>query len=226
MNQIWIIPATKWDLKSETDVDTLQLAKKADLAILKLDVDELDIDRLKNVSVNLFKLNNVVDNAVVKKTMYYKFFTKVNAIDTSRFLLKTQYNNDNSGLEKKIGDANKKISDTSGLVKKTDNNTMITEIEGKIPSITGLATTAVLNAIENKIINVSNIVKKNCGAKILDIESKYFTTSDYLIIINLRIEEKIKIKEKELLNKSDISGGFIDNSNLDKKIATLATKEE
>ena len=67
----------------------MQLAKKADLAGLKLDVDELDIDRLKNVSVNLFKLNNVVDNAVVKKTMYYKFFTKVNAIDTSRFLLKT-----------------------------------------------------------------------------------------------------------------------------------------
>ena len=96
----------------------MQLAKKADLAGLKLDVDELDIDRLKNVSVNLFKLNNVVDNAVVKKTMYYKFFTKVNTIDTSRFLLKTQYNNDNSGLEKKIGDANKKISDTSGLAKK------------------------------------------------------------------------------------------------------------
>ena len=165
MNQIWIIPATKWDLKSETDVDTLQLPKKADLASLKLDVDELDIDRLKNVSVNLFKLNNVVDNAFVKKTMYYKFFTKVNAIDTSRFLLKTQYNNDNSGLEKKIGDANKKICDTSGLVKKTDNNTMITEIKGKIPSITGLATTAVLNAIEKKIINVSNIVKKTVVQK-------------------------------------------------------------
>ena len=33
------------------------------------------------------------------------------------------------------------------------------------------------------------------------------------------------IKEKELVNKSDISG-FIDNSNLDKKIAALTTKEE
>ena len=33
------------------------------------------------------------------------------------------------------------------------------------------------------------------------------------------------IKEKELLNKSDISG-FIDNSNLDKKIAALTTKAE
>ena len=33
------------------------------------------------------------------------------------------------------------------------------------------------------------------------------------------------IKEKELLNKSDISG-FIDNTNLDKKIAALTTKAE
>ena len=33
------------------------------------------------------------------------------------------------------------------------------------------------------------------------------------------------IKEKELVNKSDISG-FIDNSNLDKKKVTLATKAE
>ena len=33
------------------------------------------------------------------------------------------------------------------------------------------------------------------------------------------------IKEKELVNKSDISG-FIDNSNLDKKIAALTTKAE
>ena len=37
---------------------------------------------------------------------------------------------------------------------------MITEIEDKIPSITGLATTAALNAAENKIPNVSNVVKK------------------------------------------------------------------
>ena len=33
----------------------------------------------------------------------------------------------------------------------------ITEIEGKIPGITGLTTTtAVLNAVENKILNVSD----------------------------------------------------------------------
>ena len=42
--------------------------------------------------------------------------------------------------------------DTSGLVKKKiDYGNKITEIEGKIPGITGLATTAALNAIKNMI---------------------------------------------------------------------------
>ena len=45
-----------------------------------------------------------------------------------------------------------------------------------MPSITGLATTVALIAVENKIPEVSNLVKKtNYGAKISDIETKYFT---------------------------------------------------
>ena len=46
------------------------------------------------------------------------------------------------------------------LVKKTDYNAKITEIEGKTPSISGLATTSALTAVENKTANVSNLVKK------------------------------------------------------------------
>ena len=38
----------------------------------------------------------------------------------------------------KISDADKKIPDTSGLVKKTDYISKITLIENKIPSITSL----------------------------------------------------------------------------------------
>ena len=36
----------------------------------------------------------------------------------------------------------------------------ITEIENKIPSISGLATNSALNAVENKILNVNSLVKK------------------------------------------------------------------
>ena len=56
------------------------------------------------------------------------------------------------------------MSDTSELVKKTDYNANITVIEGKIPSISGLTTNAALTAIksdlENKIPNISSLVKK------------------------------------------------------------------
>ena len=51
------------------------------------------------------------------KTVYDKLVAKVNNIDTSGFVLKTKYTADKSDLEKKIRDADKKVPDTSGLVK-------------------------------------------------------------------------------------------------------------
>ena len=76
--------------------------------------------------------------------------------------------------------ADKKILDTSRLVTKTDYNAKITEIESKIPNISGFATNSALTAVENKVSHVSNFVKKaDYDAKILDIESKYITTAEY-----------------------------------------------
>ena len=55
-----------------------------------------------------------------------------------------------------------------------------------------------------------------------DIESKYFVT----VILSLLGEIlDAKIKEKGLVDKS-ANAGFIDNSDLSKKIAILATKAE
>ena len=72
--------------------------------------------------------------------MYGKLVAKVNNIDTCGFVLRTKYDTDKSGLEKKV-------PDTSKLVKKTNYNAKITEIENKIPNITGLAFTAALTAV-------------------------------------------------------------------------------
>ena len=44
---------------------------------------------------------------------------------------------DKSDLAKKISDAEKKIPDTSGIVKKKDLNAKITGIKSKKPSISG-----------------------------------------------------------------------------------------
>ena len=96
-------------------------------------------------------------------------------------------------------------------------------LTGYTKYITGLATTVVVNAVENKITNVSNLLKKvDYGAKILYIEAKYCTTSDYNKFTYEILDSKIK--EKELVNK--FVSGFIDNSDLNKKIVTLATIPE
>ena len=47
-----------------------------------------------------------------------------------------------------------------GLLKKKTDNKKITEIENKIPSISGLVTDAALTAVENKIPDVSSLIKK------------------------------------------------------------------
>ena len=103
--------ATKADLKGATEVDTSFLAAKSDLARLTAEVNKIDVDKLKTIPVDLSKQRNVVNNDVVKKTVYDKLVTKVNAIDTGGFVLKIQYDTDKSGLEKKISGADKKIPD-------------------------------------------------------------------------------------------------------------------
>ena len=50
--------ATKTNLKNATGIDTLSSANKVDLASWKSSVDELDIDKLKNVPTNLSKLKS------------------------------------------------------------------------------------------------------------------------------------------------------------------------
>ena len=66
----------------------------------------------------------------------------------------------------------------------------MTEIEDKISSITGLDTTAALNAVENNLPNISNLVKKTYYGE------KYQTLNlnilQHLVIINLRMKYLIK----------------------------------
>ena len=57
----------KADSKNVTGVDTSNFLKKVDLANLKSDEDELDIDKLKNVSTNLSNLESKVHKLDVDK---------------------------------------------------------------------------------------------------------------------------------------------------------------
>ena len=120
--------ATKADIKNILQVDTSSLPLTPNLASLKTEVDKLDIVKLLTVAVDLSKLRDIAKNDVIRKTVYDKLVAKVNSNGASGLVLKPKYHVDKSEIEKKI-------SDTSRLVKKTDYNAKITEIDGKIPSI-------------------------------------------------------------------------------------------
>ena len=152
--------ATKTDLKHVTPVDTSTFALQKDLAIWKTEVDDLDIDKLVPVPVDLSKLSNVVKDNVVKKAVYDKLVSKVNNIDTSKFVLKTKYQADKAELEKKT-------FDVTDLAEKTK----LAELETKMPDVSGLATKTALTAVENKMTNVSSLVKNsNYDTKISELE--------------------------------------------------------
>ena len=94
-------------------------------------------------------------------------------------------------------------------------------MESKIPSITGLATNSALTAVENKIPNVSSLVKKTgYDTKISDIEKKvtdhdhdkYITTSEF-----------IKLTTKNL-NARLVQANLITNTDFDAKLKSLSER--
>ena len=109
--------STKADIKNITHVDTSSFALKTNLSSLKTKVDKLDIDKLVPVPTDLSKLSNVVKNDVVKKAVYNKLVAKVDNIDTSKFILKTQYDTDKTKLENKIPDINNLVKNQTVILK-------------------------------------------------------------------------------------------------------------
>ena len=121
--------ATKKDINDITHVDVSGFASKTNLAVLKTKVDKIDADKLKTVPVKSAKLSNVVNKDVVKKTDYntkvtsietqiagltkntidnLADITKLKAIGTNSFVLKTKLASDVTTLENKIDDVEKK----------------------------------------------------------------------------------------------------------------------
>ena len=164
--------ATKTDLKNITHTDVSSVASKTNLAAIKTEVDVIDADKLKTVPVDLAKLSNVVNNDVVKKTDYntkvtsienqiagvaentldnLADITKLKAVDTSNFVLKTKLASDITTLENKIDTVDKKIPDISRLATKTSLtsylqtatfNSKVTEVENKIKAADIIAKSA------------------------------------------------------------------------------------
>ena len=101
---------------------------------------------------------------LLKKTDYDKLTAKLNNIDTSDLMLKT-INIKQAKQEQKI--------EFLILVVLLKKQTILKLLIQKIPDIITLATKTALTTVENKIANVSNLVKKtDCNTKITEIENK------------------------------------------------------
>ena len=175
-------------LCDKSDVDEVVNAPTGLNNFLK-EVSNLDFGKLKTVLVDLEKLIELLSKKVLKNTKFNPLNMKVNNLekkipDASTLIQINQYNIDKKSLEKTIGHIDNKIPDVSGLKTTTVLNTKIVEVENKILGTSGLVTISILNTkngeVENEISDVTGLVKKtDYNAKISDIEGKYFTTFDY-----------------------------------------------
>ena len=231
--------ATKTDLKNITHVDGSTYASKTNLAALKSEVDKINVDKLKTTPTDLAKLSNVVENDVVKKTDHnakvtsiegqiagitkntidnLADITKLKAVDTSNFVLKTKLGSDVTTLENKKDTIDKKIPDTSGLATKTSLNSYlqtstfnskVTEVENKIKSADIIAKSAntKANTIRSDLTGYAK--KADVVTDITTIKNDYVTNASLTSRLNDLKSQHIAtevtgIDNKTKKNASDI----------------------
>ena len=78
------------------------------------------------------------------------------------------------------------------MVKKTDFNSKISEVEGKIPSVSGLATNSALTTAESKIPDVNSLITKTDFDTILKIISDRVTSNKYKHLLTESELKKLK----------------------------------
>ena len=222
--------ATKQDVKNITHVDVSSYASKTNLAAVKTEVDKIDTDKLKTVPADLAKLTNAVKNELVKKTDYNTKVASIEAeiqgvnknalnnladikvlktktVDTSNFVSKTKFSADTNALL--ITSLATKTS-LSNYLTACSFNTKVTEIEnkiktaeGKIPSITNLATKTEVTAVENKIPDVTGYATKiEVASDIATIKNDYVTNASLATQLNDLKAQHIASEVKKVDDKA------------------------
>ena len=231
--------ATKDHVKNITHVDVSSFASKTNLAALMTEVDKIDVDKLKTTPTDLVKLTNAVENDLVKKTDYntkvtgietqiagltkntvdnLADITKLKAIDTNNFVLKTKLASDVTTLENKIDTVDKKIPDISGLATKTSLtsylqtatfNSKVTEVENKIKAtdITAKSENTKANTIRSDLTGYAK--KAEVATDITTIKNDYVTNASLTSELNDLKSQHIAtavtgIDNKTKKNASDI----------------------
>ena len=132
----------------------------------KIDKNETDNDNLEA------KVNN---NDAATKTNINNLKTKVDGIDLTKYVLKSNY-------DAKIGNLELKILDVRGSLQVSSFNSKVTELENKVkvaerkPHISNLATIDSVTAVIKKIPDVNGFVKKtDYATEIIATKNDYVT---------------------------------------------------
>ena len=224
--------ATKTDLKNITHVNVSSFASKTNLAAIKTEVDKTDVDKLKAAPVDLAKLTNAVKNDLVKKTDYNTKVisietqiagltkntvdnladkTKLKAIDTNSFVLKTKLASDVTTLENKIDTVDKKVPDISELATKTSLTSYlqtatfsfkVTEVQNKIKAADVIAKSAntKTNTIRSDLTNYAK--KTDVATDITAIKNDYVTNSSLASQLNNLKSQHIATEVTDIDNKT------------------------
>ena len=231
--------ATKNDLKNITHVDVSSFASKTNLATLKTEVDKIDVDKLKRTPTDLAKLTNAVENGLVKKTDYntkvtsietqiagltkntvdnLADITKLKAIDTNSFVLKTKLASDVTTLGNKIDTVDKKMPDKSGLDTKTSLtsylqtatfNSKVTEVENKIKAADIIAKSANTKATTIRKDLTGYAKKAEVATDITTIKNDYVTNATLASQLNDLKSQHIATEVTNIDNKTKKNAGEI-----------------
>ena len=116
---------------------------------------------------------------------------------------------------------NQRIKFLISLVKKTNYDAKIADIEDKIPDVSNLATKTALATVENKIPSVSSLVKKtDYDTKVTEIENKlnnhnhdkYITTQEFNTLA------------ADVFNAILSQGNWVAKTNFDNTVSSLDSK--
>ena len=121
-------------------------------------VNDLDVGKLKTVPTDINKLSDLVKNNIAVDTLNTKVIDLGNKIPVATTLIHiNHYNKHKKNLDENL-DVNIKIPEVTRLVTTAVLNTRNSEVDNKTPDTSGLVTTTVLNT---KIIEVEHQVPKH-----------------------------------------------------------------
>ena len=148
----------------------------------------------------------VTNNHLTTESSINNLKNKVDGIDFTKYVLKSDY-------DTKVGNLELKIPDVSDLLQTTSFNSKVNELENKIktaeqkPNISKLATISSVTAVLNKIPDIYGFVKKtDYTTEITSLKNDYVTKAaltsqlnDLKINILLMKLKMLMIKRKKIL---------------------------